>query len=191
MKRILLAGALLAPLSVPSVAYASTPTRQHVREYVSMYSKVRRMFGPHAVGCNLVSRRGSCHLHATDGMVIKSLAVLTRDLIPETVTRTTTTQSAVVVAGGAVARSTPMTYEAPSSGLASCIIQHESGGNPEAVNGQYEGIGQWSPNAWAQYGGTKYASSPTGASYSQQVAVLNSEGTAGMEDQQGQYDGCS
>jgi hypothetical protein len=75
-------------------------------------------------------------------------------------------------------------------GLAGCIIQHESGGNPQARNGQYQGLGQWSPAAWAQDGGTRYASSPLGASAAQQEAVLNSEGAAGMRQQQGQYDGC-
>jgi hypothetical protein len=84
----------------------------------------------------------------------------------------------------------PSTGGVASSGLASCIIQHESGGNPQATNGQYQGLGQWSPAAWAQDGGTRYAPSPAGASAAQQVAVLNSEGAAGMQQQQGQYDGC-
>jgi hypothetical protein len=75
-------------------------------------------------------------------------------------------------------------------GLEACIIQHESGGNPQARNGQYEGLGQWSPAAWAQDGGTQYAPSPLGASAAQQEAVLRSEGGAGMRQQQGQYDGC-
>ncbi len=76
------------------------------------------------------------------------------------------------------------------STLEACIIQHESGGDPRAVNGQYEGIGQWEPAAWASDGGLRYASSPLGASYSQQEAVLRGEGEAGMIQQQGQYDGC-
>lgn len=79
----------------------------------------------------------------------------------------------------------------PASALAACIIWHESGGNPQAVNGQYEGIGQWSPAAWALDGGLRFASTPLGASYSQQVMVLNGEGTAGMIRQQGVYDGCA
>jgi hypothetical protein len=78
----------------------------------------------------------------------------------------------------------------PSSGLEQCIIQHESGGNSQAVNGQYEGIGQWSPTAWAQDGGKRYAQTPLGASAAEQQAVLAGEGAAGMRQQQGQYDGC-
>jgi hypothetical protein len=59
------------------------------------------------------------------------------------------------------------------TGLASCIVKSESGGNPTARNGQYSGIAQWSPEAWARHGGLKYAGSPTGATYQQQLKVLN------------------
>lgn len=59
------------------------------------------------------------------------------------------------------------------SGLASCIISAESGGNTQATNGQYGGIAQWSPEAWARHGGLRYASSPIGATYEQQLEVLN------------------
>jgi len=61
----------------------------------------------------------------------------------------------------------------PASGLAVCIIHAESGGNSQAVNGQYEGIAQWSPSSWAGGGGLRFASTPLGASYSEQVIVLN------------------
>jgi hypothetical protein len=87
-------------------------------------------------------------------------------------------------------QSQPSTSGASSSGVEGCIIQHESGGNPQATNGQYQGLGQWSPAAWAADGGTRYAPSPSGASAAQQEAVLSNEGAAGMEQQQGQYDGC-
>jgi hypothetical protein len=76
------------------------------------------------------------------------------------------------------------------SGHAQCIIQHESGGNSQAVNGQYEGIGQWSPDAWAEDGGHRFASTPLGASLAEQEIVLMGEGDARMSQQQGQYDGC-
>ncbi len=77
------------------------------------------------------------------------------------------------------------------SSLEACIISHESGGDPNAVNGQYEGIGQWSPTSWRINGGTRYSSTPLGASYSQQEAVLRGEGEAGMIREQGVYDGCA
>jgi Transglycosylase-like domain len=96
----------------------------------------------------------------------------------------------IATAEAEAAAQTAQSQHPSSGGLAGCIIQHESGGNPQARNGQYEGLGQWSPAAWAQDGGTRYAPSPSGASAAQQEAVLDSEGAAGMRQQQGQYDGC-
>lgn len=58
------------------------------------------------------------------------------------------------------------------SPLARCIIRSESGGNPLAQNGQYKGIAQWSPEAWRRHGGLRYASTPHGATYAEQVQVL-------------------
>lgn len=77
----------------------------------------------------------------------------------------------------------------PESSLAVCIISRESGGNPQAVNGQYEGIAQWSPTSWIGGGGGRFASTPLGATYSEQVQILNSM----LPAQAGQwepYDGC-
>lgn len=76
------------------------------------------------------------------------------------------------------------------SAHARCIIQAESTWNPKAVNGQYEGIGQWSPWSWAHYGGLRYASRPIYASLADQERVLMGEGDAGMTNQQGKYDRC-
>lgn len=58
--------------------------------------------------------------------------------------------------------------------LMSCIIHHESRGNPLAQNGQYKGIAQWSPEAWARHGGHKYGPTPFDATYWEQVQVLAS-----------------
>lgn len=74
--------------------------------------------------------------------------------------------------------------------LEACIIQHESGGNPRAVNGIYTGIGQWEQSRWLSDGGGRYSSTPLGASYAEQESVLRGEGEAGMIQQQGIYDGC-
>lgn len=59
-------------------------------------------------------------------------------------------------------------------GVAACIVHNESRGDPLAQNGQYKGIAQWSPEAWARHGGLRYARSPRGASYQQQLMVLSS-----------------
>lgn len=77
----------------------------------------------------------------------------------------------------------------PESALARCIIERESGGNPQAVNGQYEGIAQWSPSSWIGGGGGRFAPTPLGATYAEQVIILNDM----LPAQAGQwtpYDGC-
>lgn len=76
------------------------------------------------------------------------------------------------------------------STLEACVIQHESGGDPRAVNGIYEGIGQWEPSRWLSDGGGRYSQTPLGATYAEQERILRGEGEAGMIDQQAQYDGC-
>lgn len=77
-----------------------------------------------------------------------------------------------------------------ATGVAACIISRESGGNPTATNGQYGGIAQWSPEAWSRMHGTRYASTPQGATYQQQLQVLSyglsHYGTGDWKP----YDGC-
>ena len=57
--------------------------------------------------------------------------------------------------------------------LMDCIMKHESTYNPLAVNGQYKGLAQWSPEAWARHGGLKYGPTPHHATYWEQVRVLS------------------
>jgi hypothetical protein len=78
----------------------------------------------------------------------------------------------------------------PDSALASCIMYRESTDNAEAVNGEHEGLAQMSPTVWAEAGGTQYAATPLGASYSQQVEVLNWALAHGMANNWTPYDGC-
>ncbi len=77
------------------------------------------------------------------------------------------------------------------SSLEACIISHESGGDPNATNGIYSGIGQWEESRWLSDGGGRFSSTPLGASYAQQEIILRGEGEAGMVQQQGQYDNCA
>lgn len=79
----------------------------------------------------------------------------------------------------------------PIGALEACIIREESGGDPNAVNGIYSGIGQWEESRWKSDGGLRYGETPTDATYAEQEKVLRGEGEAGMIDQQGQYDGCA
>jgi hypothetical protein len=66
-----------------------------------------------------------------------------------------------------------LSARASPRGLAACIVAAESGGNPQASNGTHFGIGQWDMETWRAHGGTRFASSPLGATYDQQLQVLN------------------
>lgn len=83
-----------------------------------------------------------------------------------------------------------MTPTVAATGQAACIVSRESGGNPQAVNGQYKGIAQWSPEAWARMGGTRYAPTPLGASYQEQLNVLGSGLAKYGSGDWSPYDGC-
>jgi hypothetical protein len=168
-------------LALPAAGLAVT--RQHVRSYERAYHAVSQKYGHRAPGRDIVrwgtKPRGR---PATDAQVTASLAVLHRMLAPPP-----------PAVSGTVSSSAPGSSSyaaAPSSGLASCIISRESGGNTQATNGQYSGIAQWSPSSWAGGGGTAYASSPTGATYAQQVQVLNNMLANGQASQWTPYDGC-
>lgn len=182
MKKLLAATVFVAALVFVSTSLASVPTRAHIRQYLLAYKFVQQKFGERAPGCNLVRKRGSCHHRATDRDVVSSYATLQQMLTPRLTVRV----------GSSVAHlGYNATLDYPASSLARCIIQAESSGNPLAVNGKYMGIGQWEKSRWLSDGGGRYAPTPLGATYSQQVAILNGEGPVGMAQQQGQYDRCS
>lgn len=148
--------------------------------YERLYHEVAHRFGERAPGRNIVALD-----HPARTEVLRSIGILGRMLRPVGASSTSYASATVSY--------TTETVSAPvSSSLESCIIQHESGGNSDAVSpsGTYAGIGQWSATAWAEDGGDVYGASPLDASYAEQEAVLAGEGAAGMEDQQGQFDGC-
>lgn len=160
----LLVGAVL----VPTVASARGAHHQGLSEkYQHAYWGVVRLHGKQAAGRNIVNRgvkyKGSPARPATKHEKAKSLRQLRRLAHPWTVA--VPAPPSRPPAGVMSASST--------SGLAQCIIRVESHGNTQAVNGQYSGIAQWSPTIWARDGGLRFASSPTGASYEEQVYVLN------------------
>jgi hypothetical protein len=78
------------------------------------------------------------------------------------------------------------------TGTAACIVQRESGGNPQASNGTHFGIAQWSYSTWRAHGGPRMtgASDPRQASYNDQLRVLSHAlATVGSGDWT-PYDGC-
>lgn len=58
-------------------------------------------------------------------------------------------------------------------GLADCIAFHESGYDPLASNGLHFGVAQWTIEAWLRHGGGRFAGHPHGATYQQQLVILN------------------
>jgi hypothetical protein len=167
----------------------TTATPRHRGVYLYVREHVVRRFGVRAAGRDIV-RDGLRYRRSTDREVVRSTHVMERMLHP--VVRVIAAPVAIADTPSATSTAqTPITATpAPASGLEACIIAHESGGDSQAVNGQYSGIGQWSPAQWAADGGTAYGQSPLDASAAEQQQILASEGTAGMQQQQGQYDGC-
>lgn len=148
---------------------------QH-RTYLRLRRRVSHRYGVRTAGRNIVSDGMRNGRRATHNDVAKSIRILRRMLASQSVGSTSTTHLVAKLSS--------------DSSLESCIISHESGGSPTAVNGDHEGIGQWTPDAWAEDGGTQYSATPLGASYDEQEIILSGEGVSGMEDQQAQYDGC-
>lgn len=178
MKRILMTSLCVGLFVVPPASASLTTEATHLRAQV-IHKLGKRAPGRDIVRWGMASRGKS--RDATRAEIQHYVNTL-RNLLapPPVVTATRAYRSAAVSAPAGP----------PAGGLASCIISRESGGNPSASNGQYTGIAQWSPSSWAGGGGTKYAPSPTAATYSQQLAVLNSMLASGQSSQWTPYDGC-
>lgn len=87
-------------------------------------------------------------------------------------------------------RARVMSWRYVPIGVAACIVNGESRGNPRANNGSHFGIAQWSLEAWGRMGGHRYADRADHASYQDQLLVLSHGlvvyGTADWKP----YDGC-
>lgn len=145
MKRFTLTASVLLAFSVPAVAQARVPTRQHASEYAKAYRTVAREFGRRTPGRNIMRDGFNSHRGATDADVVASLAVLQRMLAPPPVVQSVSTTSA----------STPASYS--SSGgwvIPSAVVQCESGGQNLAPNSaSAAGYYQIIKSTWAGYGG--------------------------------------
>lgn len=85
----------------------------------------------------------------------------------------------------------PATVSSGNESLVQCIISSESGGNPTVVNSSgHAGVGQWALGTWVADGGTRYAPTPTGATYDQQVSIIREQVAAGHAGQWTNYDPC-
>jgi LysM repeat protein len=77
---------------------------------------------------------------------------------------------------------------ASGGGFEQCVISRESGGDPDASNGSYWGLFQFSPSTWAAYGGDPSAWGNASAAEQQQV-FANAVADGG-ESNWAPYDGC-
>ena len=82
--------------------------------------------------------------------------------------------------------------EESNSAIWSCIISHESRGDPNAVNPSSGagGLFQFLPSSWDAYGGTQYASLPEDATVSEQWDIaIHAQAESGWWPWKG--DGCT
>lgn len=154
----------LAALIVPAASSAAVPRHAELVKYSNLYHAVANVHGKRAPGRNIrrhgVKRPGHHSHRATAREIAKSIRSLRVLRMPYLV------PSAPSIPPAGIASAAP-------SGLAGCIVSRESGGDPGAANGEHLGIAQWSPIIWARDGGLAYASSPTGATYQEQLVVLS------------------
>lgn len=69
----------------------------------------------------------------------------------------------------------PDATPAPASGLVKCIVDHETSPphDPQTVNSSdHMGIGQWAESTWLADGGGRYAHTPLGATYNEQLQII-------------------
>jgi LysM repeat protein len=75
-----------------------------------------------------------------------------------------------------------------TSSFEQCVISRESGGDPEASNGGYWGLFQFSASTWAAYGGNP--ADFGGASAAEQEQVFDNAVARGGESNWAPFDGC-
>jgi LysM repeat protein len=94
--------------------------------------------------------------------------------------------------GGTTASTAPpaatTTSSSGGSAFQQCVIQRESGGNPNAWNGPYWGLYQFSASTWAEYGGNPADFGKAGVA--EQNQVFENAMAAGGESNWAPYDGC-
>jgi LysM repeat protein len=95
--------------------------------------------------------------------------------------------TASVTTQSAQSTQTATTYSGGSA-FQQCVIQRESGGNPNAWNGSYYGLYQFSASTWAEYGGNPADFGH--ASVAEQNQVFANAMAAGGESNWAPYDGC-
>lgn len=167
---------LLAALAFAAPAQAADrPAYQ--REYLAKYDEARDRHGVDAPGCNLISDKydNRCEGKATRRRVEKSTATLRRMLyVPRPVTTGSAAPSASASATTAASPQVGSGVVPADTGGGGCyglpdyIVQRESGGDPNARNGQYGGC--------AQVDDSHFSTDCAGMSYGECVQELMRQG---------------
>lgn len=77
------------------------------------------------------------------------------------------------------------------SSLARCIINAESGGDPNVVNSSgHMGYGQWDESTWLADGGGRYGRTPLDATPAEQERIIEEQVAKGNTAQWTDYDPC-
>lgn len=161
------AALFVAPAGAAADMADCPPKLEH--RYTHSYKKVAKRLGTRAPGRNIrrhgVRFKGATFV-TTCGEMRRSRRQLERLLVRPAYLSVGATRPQQPPAGVKTRSYAP-------TGLAACIVHYESGGDPNASNGSHFGIAQWTYEAWARHGGTKYSADPRGATYQQQLEILN------------------
>jgi hypothetical protein len=158
VKRIVIAAGLLAAISIPAVASASTPTGRHFGVYRYVYRHAVKRFGMKVVGCELMY---TCHTDLSDEVVVASTHRLETMLHPPNTFHATAHDPEPVV-------SLPYGNWAIPSYIVQCESTFQNlPPNGAGASGYYQII----PSTWLAYGGGRYASQAYEASKSEQDVI--------------------
>lgn len=166
---IVLAAALTLAVSAPALA-ASNPRETLCTKAWPIRHAVIKHHGKRAPGRNIcrqgIRRHDGSTYDASTRQKARYIRAMRRLLLDANYLNYSAGPPPVPPAGTMTARASPV-------GLAACIVRSESGGNPNANNGSHFGIAQWTIEAWLRHGGGRFASSPLGATYQEQLQVLD------------------
>ncbi len=162
------------------------------RRYLKLYNEAAHKFGMRAPGRNIVLNGIAPHKAASVAAIEKSVGTLAGMVAPASKpVQAAAATSSTVPSATTTTTTAAQTSSAPASGLTSCIISRESGGDPSAVNASgHMGEGQWDESTWLADGGGAYGATPLDASASEQQQVIASQVAAGNTGQWTNYDGC-
>lgn len=154
--------------------FAGTGVAGEKTDYTRKYYTAKHRLGAEAVGRNIRRYGLAGGKTPTKADYLRSTATIKKMLHPPKLVPVSQIASSSSGSSSTTTTVSSSSGSTASSGLAQCIINSESGGNPTVVNGSgHMGLGQWAQSTWEAHGGTRYAPTPLGATYQEQVQVIN------------------